>query len=64
MGEGSAGPGELALCRALAERRARGKPPSELEERDRARLARFLLGRGFSGEVVARVAGLDVDASG
>jgi regulatory protein len=48
--------GEVALCRALAERRARG-PLDALEPRARARLARFLLGRGFAGSVVARVVG-------
>jgi regulatory protein len=49
--------GEAALCRALAERRARGEPLDRLDARARARLARFLLGRGFSGAVVARVLG-------
>ena len=49
--------GERALCRALAERRARGQPLGGLDERSRARLARFLLGRGFSGSVVARTLG-------
>lgn len=48
--------GELALCRSLAERKARA-PLDALEPRDRARLARFLLGRGFAGPVVARVVG-------
>jgi regulatory protein len=54
---------ELSLCRALAERRARADPTA-LDERARARLARYLLRRGFSGPVVARVVGLreDVDA--
>ncbi len=50
--------GETALCRALAERRARTADLGALEPRARARLARFLLGRGFSGPVVARVVGL------
>jgi regulatory protein len=53
--------GELALCRALAERKARA-PLDELDPRARARLARFLLGRGFAGPVVARVVGLFEDA--
>jgi regulatory protein len=58
---GTDGPGaaELALCRALAARRA--PDPEALDDRARARLARFLLGRGFSGAVVARVAGLWID---
>lgn len=54
---GAEGGGEVALCRALAERRARGQPPDELPDRERARLARFLLGRGFSGEAVHQVVG-------
>lgn len=51
------GSAEVAHCRALAERRARGVPIGELDERARARLARWLLGRGFAGPVVARVVG-------
>ncbi|MFO0581569.1 MAG: regulatory protein RecX [Anaeromyxobacter sp.] len=47
---------ELALCRALAERRARGGLEA-LDEKGRNRLARFLLGRGFSGGVVRTVVG-------
>ncbi|WP_242346266.1 regulatory protein RecX [Anaeromyxobacter terrae] len=50
--------GEVALCRALAERRARGAALSALDDRARQRLARFLLGRGFAGPVVARVLGI------
>jgi regulatory protein len=50
--------GEVALCRTLAERRARTADLAALDPRARARLARFLLGRGFSGPVVARVVGL------
>jgi regulatory protein len=60
-GDGGAGRAELALCRALAEKRARGAP-ADLDERARARLSRFLLGRGFSGQVVHRVVGLRADA--
>jgi regulatory protein len=52
---------EAELCRALAERRLRGASPSSLDEKARARLARFLLGRGFSGRAVARVLGAYVD---
>lgn len=55
---GGRGGAEVALCRALAEKRTRGAVPAELPERERARLARFLLGRGFGGEAVARVVGL------
>jgi regulatory protein len=56
LAAGGGSGGELALCRALAERRA-GGDPAALDERARARLARFLLGRGFSGAVVAQVVG-------
>jgi regulatory protein len=52
---------ELELCRALAERRARGVPLPDLDARGRRRLARFLLGRGFAGGVVAQVLGIYVD---
>jgi regulatory protein len=52
---------ELALCRVLAARRARGQALSDLDERARARLARFLAGRGFSGRVVAAVLGVYED---
>jgi len=62
-GAGSGSP-ELALCRALAERRAGGAAPSGLSERERARLARFLLGRGFSGEAVERVVGMGEGGDG
>jgi regulatory protein len=51
------GEGELERCRLLAAARARGADPARLEPRARARLARFLLGRGFAGAVVARVVG-------
>ena len=58
LADAAAGPGgEDGLCRALAERRSGGRDPAGLEPRDRARLARFLLGRGFSGPAVARVLG-------
>ena len=49
--------GEAALCRALAERRTRGTPLDRLDLRARARVARFLLGRGFSGAAVASTLG-------
>jgi len=49
--------GEVARCRVLAERRAQGAPLDGLDERTRARLARFLLGRGFSGAAVQAALG-------
>jgi regulatory protein len=58
----SEGPAELVLCRAALRARLRGAEPGSLGERERARLARFLLGRGFSGAAVARVLGLRCDA--
>jgi regulatory protein len=63
-GEGEGEGGEVALCRALAERRARTADLPALEPRERQRLARFLIGRGFSGSAVARVLGLWVDSEG
>lgn len=54
---------EAARCRLLAERRARG-PLAGLDNRDRARLARFLLGRGFSGPAVSAALGIFVDGDG
>jgi regulatory protein len=60
-GSRDAAAAELALCRALALRRARGRPPAELDDRARARLARFLSGRGFSGRAVSAVLGVYVD---
>ena len=47
----------MALCRALVERRTKGVALDALDARARARLARWLLGRGFAGPVVARVVG-------
>ncbi|HEY6006294.1 MAG TPA: RecX family transcriptional regulator [Anaeromyxobacter sp.] len=58
---GAGAEGEATLCRALAERRADTKDLGALGDRSRARLARFLLGRGFSGEAVARVLGVYED---
>ena len=55
-------PAETRLARALALRRTGGGPLDDLDERARARLARFLLGRGFSGPAVARVLGVCLDA--
>jgi regulatory protein len=54
---GDAGAAEAALCRTLAERRARSRDLAALDARARARLGRFLLGRGFSGSVVSAVLG-------
>jgi regulatory protein len=59
---GGGGEAEAALCRALAERRARTANLSALDDRARRRLARFLLGRGFSGSAVARTLGLYDDS--
>lgn len=63
-GQGDREPPEVVLCRALAARRLRGQDPRTLDDRARARLTRFLLGRGFSGSAVSRVVGvwLDQDA--
>jgi regulatory protein len=55
------GEGEAKLCRALAERRAGTADLLGLGERDRARIARYLFGRGFSGAAVARVLGIYED---
>lgn len=66
--EDSAGPGdeppEVALCRALLARKLRGADPRTLDDRDRRRLSRFLLGRGFSGTAVSRVLGVWADFDG
>jgi regulatory protein len=53
--------GELALCRALALRRTGGADPAGQEVRARARLARWLLGRGFSAEAVGGALGMEVE---
>lgn len=55
-GSGSRAEDEVGLCRDALTRKLRGAAaPGELDPKARARLARFLLGRGFSGEAVARV---------
>jgi regulatory protein len=59
-GEGRDSP-EVALCRVAVARKLRGAEPPP-DDRARARLARFLLGRGFSAEAVRRVLGLAADA--
>ncbi len=61
-GAASAEAAEARLCRALAERRARGADLAALDAAGRGRLARFLLGRGFSPRAVAGVLGVYVDA--
>jgi regulatory protein len=61
-GAGGGAEGEAVLCRGLAERRARTADLSTLDDRARRRLARFLLGRGFSGSAVARTLGLFDDS--
>jgi regulatory protein len=58
---GSGSGDELSLCRAAAERKLRGVRATSLDEKGRARLARHLLGRGFSPEAVSRVLRLDED---
>jgi regulatory protein len=61
VGEALGAPGEEARrCRHLAEHRAR-RPLSDLDDRERGRLARFLRGRGFSGTAVASALGVYVD---
>jgi len=54
------GADEGARCRHLAERRAR-RPIRDLDDRERARLGRFLLGRGFTGRAVSSALGVYVD---
>jgi regulatory protein len=61
---GPPGEGEASLCRALAERRARPAELAALDDRARRRLARYLLGRGFSGSAVARALGVYEDSAG
>jgi regulatory protein len=63
-GAPAGGDPEPALCRALAERRAGGSDLGSLDDRTRRRLARFLLGRGFAGPVVAHVLGVWADMDG
>jgi regulatory protein len=46
---------EVALCRAALQRKLRGAAAEDLDAKGRARVARFLLGRGFSPEAVSRV---------
>jgi regulatory protein len=60
---GPGGEGESALCRALAEKRAGTADLAALDERARRRLARFLLGRGFSGGAVSRALGIHEDSA-
>ena len=54
---------ETNRCRLLAEQRAgaAGAVPDNLGEREKARLSRFLLGRGFSGRAVSAALGVYVD---
>jgi len=54
------GAAEVERCRALAARRA-PRPIGDLDDRERARLVRHLLGRGFSAAAVSSVAGVLVD---
>ena len=55
-------PAELALCRDALARKLRGRELAGLDERERGRLARFLLGRGFSSAAVARLIPLRWDS--
>ena len=50
---------ERALAQAALDRRTNGVAPPD--DKSRARLARFLLARGFSGEVVSAVLGVFAD---
>ena len=59
--EARGGGAEAALARALALRRTGGAAPEGLAQRDLARLARYLLGRGFSGRAVSRALGVYLD---
>jgi regulatory protein len=52
-GEGESA--EAALARAALARKLRGRVVGELDDRERARVARFLLGRGFSPAAVGRL---------
>jgi regulatory protein len=51
---------EGTRCRELAVRRAR-RPIADLDDRERARIGRFLLARGFSGRAVSSALGVYVD---
>jgi regulatory protein len=54
-------PAELALCREALARKLRGRELAEMDDRELARLARFLLGRGFPPSAVARLVPLRGD---
>jgi regulatory protein len=54
---GAPEPAELTLCRAALASKLRGTALASLDERARARLARFLLGRGYSAAAVSCVTG-------
>jgi regulatory protein len=60
-GVGGPGGGEAALCREALARKLRGADPDALDPKARARAVRFLLGRGFSPEVVSRVLRAEVE---
>jgi regulatory protein len=61
LGAPEGGGDEAALCRAALRRKLRGAAVEDLDPKGRARVARFLLGRGFSAEVVARALGQDAE---
>ncbi len=52
---------ERDLCRIALQRRLRGATVESLEAKDKRRLARFLLGRGFSSQAVAQALGIYFD---
>jgi regulatory protein len=58
---GEGGGSEAALCREALARKLRGQDPDALDPKARARAVRFLLGRGFSPEVVSRVLRAELD---
>jgi regulatory protein len=62
--EAQEGATEAALCRAALGRRLHGQPLDVLDEGARARLARWLVGRGFSAEAATRAVGLRDEGTG
>lgn len=61
-GERSERRAEVALCQEALRRRLRGAALEGLDDKAKQRLARFLVGRGFSGSAVAQVLGFFVDS--
>jgi regulatory protein len=54
---------ELALCETALARRLRGASLESLDDKEKQRIASFLVGRGFSGQVVAELVGIFADAA-